>query len=1008
MNAASGERLHARVLRAVDGRRDQAREAYGWLRAQMPPYFFLTAGDDPELLASLALALSQVGTATRVVLSDREDSRVIARLNQPGSVVDTLDAAAAREIAYAELTRSQGPCPGTEHELEVYRLGFAPVRPKEPGGSPLPLPKGVRARVRAALRARYPDFPASELDPSLGLLWASHPGYVGRSPAERVARALWLYLQGRRHGGLYLDVDNEEDLVRAGESRLVFAVGNPPQGNFLSQVMEVFHRLQIGVRRLYCLTFSTGVHPYFLGSFYVATRGGGRVEKATALFEALQKELYNTQILSTRTRTYADFVKGGVLSGDEASLLDALISFCHTTLAHTHPDSYGLEDVMRAFHSHPDLALVLIRLFQTRFDPDRTDRERAYPAALAAARRAVAEHNTGHKFLDDFRRVVFRTGLSLVRHTLKTNFYVPEKHALAFRLDPAYLDELGPEFTRGLPPRRPFRVTFFHGRSGVGYHVGFADIARGGWRTVIAHSRDDYVTNANPLFREVSVLAHTQHLKNKDIYEGGSKLVAVLDASGLQGREAVTQRLYKLQYGFANAFLDIFVTRNGRAAHPRVVDYYGEDEAIELGPDENMHDEMIEQIADLSARRGYLLGRGIMSSKRVGINHKEYGVTSTGVVKFAQVALEELGIDIARDPFAVKMTGGPGGDVAGNALRLLLARCPGVRVVLIVDGSGVLCDPAGADRAELGRIVLRSDLDAFDPARLGPGGFLLYRGQRRREGLAELYRRVERGPDGLAERWVSTDEFHREFDGVLFHVPADLFLPAGGRPETVDGGNWERFFAPDGTPTCRAIVEGANSFITPEARVALQKRGILVIRDASANKCGVISSSYEIIANLLLTDREFLAHKGQYVADVLEILERRAEDEARLILRRRRESGGGLLCTEISEGLSGEINGHFEEFFRYFQRRPELAGKGVFRRALLAHLPRLLRDTPRLRARVGRLPPKYRAAILASEAATTVVYRGGWEPDLGGSLKAYLERTLTGPDAAVPAATGRR
>ena len=45
------------------------------------------------------------------------------------------------------------------------------------------------------------------------------------------------------------------------------------------------------------------------------------------------------------------------------------------------------------------------------------------------------------------------------------------------------------------------------------------------------------------------------------------------------------------------------------------------------------------------------------------------------------------------------------------------------------------------------------------------------------------------------------------------------------------------------------------------------------MRDASANKCGVISSSYEIIANLLLSTDEFLAEKGRYVADVLEILE---------------------------------------------------------------------------------------------------------------------------------------
>jgi glutamate dehydrogenase len=84
----------------------------------------------------------------------------------------------------------------------------------------------------------------------------------------------------------------------------------------------------------------------------------------------------------------------------------------------------------------------------------------------------------------------------------------------------------------------------------------------------------------------------------------------------------------------------------------------------------------VEAIARLSVRRGYLLGIGIISSKRVGINHKEYGVTSTGVVAFAEITMLEQGIDIRRDPFSVKFTGGPNGDVAGNAMRIMLERCP--------------------------------------------------------------------------------------------------------------------------------------------------------------------------------------------------------------------------------------------------------------------------------------------------------------------------------------------
>jgi glutamate dehydrogenase len=431
-----------------------------------------------------------------------------------------------------------------------------------------------------------------------------------------------------------------------------------------------------------------------------------------------------------------------------------------------------------------------------------------------------------------------------------------------------------------------------------------------------------------------------------------------------------------------------------------VVDYYGEDEPIELGPDENMHDAMVEMIARQSVRRGYLLGIGVISSKEVGINHKEYGVTSAGVVKFAEITMAQLGIDIRKDPFSVKFTGGPGGDVAGNAMRLLLERSPQARITLILDGTGALCDPLGADHEALSRIVLKEDIAAFDPEALHEGGFMLYRNLRRTEGLRELYRKVERGAGGLKESWITVDEFYRAFNGLVFTTKADLFIPAGGRPETIDAENWKRFFLADGVPSARAIVEGANSFITPEARTELQRRGVVILRDASANKCGVISSSYEIIANLLMSEKEFLANKERYVKDVLQILERRAEDEAQLIFRRRREPGCAQLYTEISAAISQEINAHYARLFAFFQSRPELCEEPLFKKAIEAHLPRLLRQNAKYRARIKNLPPKYRYAILASEIASSLVYRGDSELNFMEMLHGHLERQFNGRKAA--------
>ncbi len=415
---------------------------------------------------------------------------------------------------------------------------------------------------------------------------------------------------------------------------------------------------------------------------------------------------------------------------------------------------------------------------------------------------------------------------------------------------------------------------------------------------------------------------------------------------------------------------------------------------IVLGPDENMHDEMIELIARQSERRNYLLGSAVISSKQVGINHKEYGVTSTGVVKFAEITMESLGIDMHKDPFSLKLTGGPNGDVAGNALRLMLQRCPKMQVKLIVDGSGVLYDPLGANHAALHKVVLKSDIDAFDPEALNPGGFILYRNQQQCEGLRKLYRKVSRENDAVTEEWISADEFFSEYGNLVFKVDADLFIPAGGRPETIDNSNWQRFLDENETPTARVIVEGANSFLTPTARVELQKRGVVIMRDASANKCGVISSSYEIIANLLLSDKEFLNNKERYVADVIDILERRAQDEARLILRRYDEQGGNKLYTEISDEISREINSHYAHLFAFFQKHSHLCGKPLFRRAILAHLPKMLRTEERYRRRLKLLPEKYLFAILASETASSMVYRENREADFLGVLQGHLQRSF--------------
>lgn len=79
-----------------------------------------------------------------------------------------------------------------------------------------------------------------------------------------------------------------------------------------------------------------------------------------------------------------------------------------------------------------------------------------------------------------------------------------------------------------------------------------------------------------------------------------------------------------------------------------------------------------------------------------------------------------------------------------------------------------------------------------------------------------------------------------------FRYKAQIFVPCGGRPEAINVSNVKNLFDEEGNCNFKYIVEGANLFITQQARLYLEKRGVILFKDSSANKGGVTSSSLEV------------------------------------------------------------------------------------------------------------------------------------------------------------------
>jgi len=209
-----------------------------------------------------------------------------------------------------------------------------------------------------------------------------------------------------------------------------------------------------------------------------------------------------------------------------------------------------------------------------------------------------------------------------------------------------------------------------------------------------------------------------------------------------------------------------------------------------------------------------------------------------------------------------------------------------------------------------------------------------------------------------------------------FRVQADVFVPAGGRPNTINKDNWQHFIGADGKPSSRLVVEGANIFNTPEARAALFKNaGVVFVKDSSANKCGVITSSCEIMASMLLSKEEFMANKDELVHDVIARLHVVARNEAELLFRAYKNFPGDL--PHFSERISNAINKVTDAITDSLVHTNP--GDPLFEELLPVikeTLPKKLVDLAWDRVPKG-FPVQYQKNAIASSLASKLVYKEG-------------------------------
>jgi glutamate dehydrogenase len=745
-------------------------------------------------------------------------------------------------------------------------------------------------------------------------------------------------------------------LKKAGELRLQIVAHTEACSRFFSNISDVLRSRGLVSNRKYVERFSNGksIISLYLDDIPDDKLVDGLVEDISAIYAIPESPLN-------------ELFRRGQLSAAETAFGVSAWSFAHQFLSGYNQEYLKLSD---ALEDSPEL-LGILRTLKTRLAKDTYQEPRVWDALIENAayvkkgfalfdkkfNPARAKHDIGGELAEfkkdilrnislEIDRNIFLAVALFIESALLTNFFIREKTSLAYMYDPAFLNKVD-------YPETPFGIFHVVGAEFRGFHVRFRDIARGGIRIVKSPNLQTYMNNSDFIFDENYNLAGTQQRKNKDLAEGGSKGTILLNW-GFMDKSAACFKKY------VDGLLDLMLPHKG------VVDTYGKPRLLFLGPDEGTAD-LMEWAAFRAKDRGYAFWKAFSTGKPVamgGIPHDLFGMTTNSTHQYVLESLAKLGL--REETITKVMTGGPDGDLGSN--EILISKD---RILAVVDGSGVLFDPQGLDRKELRKLAkTRKMIEHFPKDRLSPAGFLV--NVKDRDATLPHGEKVESGLD-----FRNTFHLHPLFK-------ADIFVPCGGRPSSVTIANWTNYINDNGEPRFKVIVEGANLFITQQARLRLEEKGVILYKDASANKGGVTSSSLEVLASLALTDEEYDAllcvrngrvseFRRTYIDEILVFIRDAASKEFEVIWKE--NTSRGIPRSVLSDTLSEKIN-----LLKDAIAASDLyANRSLAKKVIARGVPAVLVETVGIDKIFKRVPETYLKALFAARIAGAYIYKFGLE-----------------------------
>ena len=496
--------------------------------------------------------------------------------------------------------------------------------------------------------------------------------------------------------------------------------------------------------------------------------------------------------------------------------------------------------LQRVLRANPAITRLLVRLFESRFDPARaTGAEERCTAITEELRGALDEVVS----LDHDR--ILRAYLTLIDATRRTNYYQRAgngDHA------PYLVFKLASERVPVLPAPRPKYEIWVYSPRFEAVHLRFGPVARGGLRW--SERPEDFRT-------EVLGLVKAQEVKNSVIVPSGAKGGFVCkrlpDPADRDAYQAEVLACYRT---FISAMLDVTDNIAGDAVvpPPGVVRLDGDDPYLVVAADKGTA--TFSDVAnEIAGRYGYWLGDAFASGGSEGYDHKKMGITARGAWESVRWHFAALRLNPDTDDFTAVGIGDMSGDVFGNGM--LLSRH--IKLVAAFDHRHVFLDPdpdPAVSFAERQRLfdVPRSSWADYDRALISAGGGVWPRSAKSVPVSAPA--RAALGlDDGVTA--LSPDEVI----SAILRAPVDL-LWNGGIGTWVKASHETHADAGDRSSDAvrvnatelraRVIGEGGNLGLTQAARIEYALAGGLMNTDFIDNSAGVDTSDHEVNIKILL------------------------------------------------------------------------------------------------------------------------------------------------------------